>query len=161
MRLLFLFLNVCLNSFLAFSFPYVIKFIITCICIIGVIIGYFDGSDMVGEEDIIIIFLPITIVFTTVIILIGISGNKFIYKRTSLSIFKYCLFSSFVFILASIIVMFTLDPLNITYQFKYMKESCLISSFLPIYYMFSNSLPRNFAISNMPYFPTTASASAL
>ncbi|ENQ3080528.1 hypothetical protein [Bacillus multifaciens] len=120
MRLLFILLNVCLNSFLAISFPYVVKFIFTCIDIIGAIIGYFDGSDMVGEEDIIIIFLPITIIFTTVIILIGISGNKFIYKRTSVSTFKYCLFSLFVFILASIIVMFTLDPLHIAYQIKYM-----------------------------------------
>ncbi|PEY35753.1 hypothetical protein CN354_15140 [Bacillus cereus] len=113
MKLIFVLLNVCVNSILAILLPYTTIFIFTCIYYIGTIIGYFDGLDIVGEEDVIIVLIPITLILIMILILVGIFGNKYICKRMDIGKLNYFLFSGLIFLLVFSLVMFTLDPFHI------------------------------------------------
>lgn len=121
MRFVYLFLNVCVKSILAIILPYIVLLILICIYYLGSIIGYFDGIDIMGGEDIIIALLPITVISIVIISLIGVLSNKFIYKKANVSISNYCIFSVSIFLLVLSIIMFTLDPLNIIQSYKYLK----------------------------------------
>ncbi|MDF2085917.1 hypothetical protein, partial [Bacillus pseudomycoides] len=78
---------------------YTTIFIFTCIYYIGTIIGYFDGLDIVGEEDVIIVLIPITLILIMILILVGIFGNKYICKRMDVEKLNYFLFSGLIFLL--------------------------------------------------------------
>ena len=113
MKMIFVLLNVCVNSIFAILLPYTTIFIFTCIYYIGTSVGYFDGLDIVGEEDIIIVLIPITVIFIIILVLVGIFGNKYIYRRMDIGKLNYFLFSGLIFLLVFSLVMFTLDPFHI------------------------------------------------
>lgn len=61
MKTLYLLLGGIINSILAQMLPYIIKISASCLYLIVYFIGYYDGSDIRGEEGVIVIILPLTL----------------------------------------------------------------------------------------------------
>lgn len=114
MKTLYLILGGIINSFLAQMFPYIIKISASCIYVIGYFFGLHNGSDMRGEEDVIIVLLPITILLLTSFLAILIFSNRTIFRKIKIRKSQFVLFSFVSFILFFSLSMMIFDPPNLT-----------------------------------------------
>lgn len=117
-KIRYLHLCILINAFLALFLPFLIICTAAFILYTGFLMGYYDGSDMRGEEFASFLFLPITVFLLFVFGYVLIVGNRIIYQELRITKTLYTFMAVCIFI-STWILNTLIDPFDMMWHFSW------------------------------------------